>query len=185
MKKLVLTLGLLATALPVAQSQAAVPMLNLICGPGIDVHADEGGPVYIDGKEAELTVFNDNAYDAKLGETTISITINTDGTASGSYTGANRANGICNPAPGSAAAASSTAKIPFFNAECPGGISVHADEGGPVYLNGEEAAFTSFSPTYFEAKLAETTVSVTTMPDGTLDVSYTGAEKANGVCRLQ
>lgn len=95
MKKLVWALGLVTAAFPAAQAQAAVPMLNLICGPGIEVHADAGGPVFIDGEEAELTVFNDNAYDATLGDTIISITINTDGTASGSYTGPNRANGVC------------------------------------------------------------------------------------------
>lgn len=185
MKKLVLALGLVTTAFPTTQALAAVPALNLICGPGIEVLADAGGPVMIDGEEAELTVFNDNAYDATLGDTIISITINTDGTTSGFYTGPNRANGICNPAPGSSETASSTAKIPFFNAECPGDISVHADEGGPVYLNGEEAEFTSFSQTYFEAKGAQTTVSVTTMPDGALDVSYAGPGRANGVCQLQ
>ncbi|HDS1139672.1 TPA: hypothetical protein QDZ75_003744 [Stenotrophomonas maltophilia] len=26
------------------------------------------------------------------------------------------------------------AAVPFFNARCPGGIDVHADEGGPVYV---------------------------------------------------
>ncbi|MDP9759011.1 MULTISPECIES: hypothetical protein [Agrobacterium] len=26
--------------------------------------------------------------------------------------------------------------VPFLNATCPGNIDVHADAGGPVYLNG-------------------------------------------------
>lgn len=29
------------------------------------------------------------------------------------------------------------AKVPLFNATCGGGIEVHADEGGPVYINGK------------------------------------------------
>ena len=185
MKRLFLALGVVIPALAANPAQAAVPMLNLVCGPGIEVHADAGGPVYIDGKEAALTVLNDKAYDAKLGDTVISIGINTDGTASAVYTGANRANGICNPAPGSVEPVNDGATIPFFNAECPGDISVHAEEGGPVYLNGEEAAFRSFSQTYFEASLEQTTVSVTTTPDGNLDVSYTAAGGANGVCKLE
>lgn len=182
--RLIIALGVMTAGLAASPAQAAVPPLNLVCGPGIEVQAEAGGPVYIDGKEAALTVINDKAYDAKLGDTIISIGINTDGTTSSFYTGPNRANGICNPAPGSTEPVMSGATIPFFNAECPGDISVHADEGGPVYLNGEEAEFKSFSQTYFEASLEHTTVSVTTMPDGSLDVSYTAFGGANGVCRL-
>lgn len=185
MKRLVLALGFAAATLGTIPAQAAVPLLNYICADGIAVHADEGGPVYIDGVEAELEVFNDDYAEASLDGTTISISINTDGSPGVSYTGPGGANGICNPDPNAEQASMSGAKIPFFNAECPGNISVHADEGGPVYLNGEEAAFQSFSETYFEAQAGETTVSVTTMPDGTLDVSYTGANRANGVCKLQ
>ncbi|ODT71537.1 MAG: hypothetical protein ABS75_09250 [Pelagibacterium sp. SCN 63-23] len=92
---------------------------------------------------------------------------------------------MCNPTPGTETASTGGATIPFFNAECPGELFVHADEGGPVYLNGEEAEFTSFSETYFEAQGGDVTVSVTNMPDGTLDVSYTGPGRANGVCQLQ
>ena len=78
---------------------ARLPQLNLSCGPDIPVHSDAGGPVFINGKEASLKVFNDNyfeATDAAAG-VTISISINPDGTASGSYTGKHRANGICSP----------------------------------------------------------------------------------------
>ena len=31
------------------------------------------------------------------------------------------------------------AEIPFLNGTCPTGIDVHADQGGPVYINGAEA----------------------------------------------
>jgi hypothetical protein len=63
----------------------------------IQVHADRGGYVYINGKQAELKKFNNNAYDAKLkgGNVTISITINPDESVSISYTGPGRANGVC------------------------------------------------------------------------------------------
>lgn len=185
MKKLVLTIALLTASFMAVPAQAEIPQLNFICADGIAVHADEGGPVYIDGDEAALEVFNEAYSEASLDGTTISISSNTDGTPSLSYTGPAGANGICNPDPAAEPVSTGGATIPFFNAECPGDISVHADEGGPVYLNGEEAAFTSFSESYFEAKLGDTTVSVTKMPDGSLDVSYTGADRANGVCRLE
>ncbi|WP_210333215.1 MULTISPECIES: hypothetical protein [unclassified Ensifer] len=31
------------------------------------------------------------------------------------------------------------AEVPFFNATCPGRIEVHADQGGPVFINGSQA----------------------------------------------
>lgn len=84
---------------------------------------------------------------------------------------------------GPATAAAGT--VPLFNAECPTGLSVHGDEGGAVYLNGNEAKVTFFSPTYFEAALDGNTISVTTKDDGVLDVSYTGSGGANGVCTVK
>lgn len=81
--------------------------------------------------------------------------------------------------------ATAEAKVPFFNATCPGKIDVHADEGGPVYLNGKEAKLKVFNANYFEATLNKVTVSVTKNPDGSLSVSYTGPKRANGVCAVK
>lgn len=179
-----LFIGAAAAALSFTPAQAEVPAFDMTCADGVAVTAEAGGPVFIGGEEAALEVFNEDYTEATLGDVTISITINTDGTPSLSYTGAEGANGVCTPQVGSMAD-TGTAKISFFNAECPGDIAVHADDGGPVYLNGEEAAFTSFSESYYEAKQGEVTVSVTTMPDGTLDVSYTGPGRSDGVCTLK
>ena len=77
------------------------------------------------------------------------------------------------------------AKVPFFNATCPGKIDVHADEGGPVYLNGKEAKLKVVNANYFEATLNRVTVSVSKNPDGSLSVSYTGPKRANGVCAVK
>ncbi len=76
-------------------SAAGIPQLNYTCPTGIDLHADEGGYVYINGEEARLKKYNDNSYDATLRGITVSITLNPDGTASVSYTRRNGANGIC------------------------------------------------------------------------------------------
>ncbi len=82
-------------ALTATTSFAAIPQLNYTCPGKIEVHADQGGPVYINGKEAKLKVFNKNYYEAKGSGVTISITISPDGTPSVSYTGPGRNNGIC------------------------------------------------------------------------------------------
>lgn len=70
-------------------------MLNYSCPNDISVHADKGGPVYINGKEAKLKVFNDRYYEAKGSGVTVSININPDGSPSLSNTGKHGANGVC------------------------------------------------------------------------------------------
>ena len=77
------------------------------------------------------------------------------------------------------------AAIPMFNASCPGGVEVHADAGGPVYINGKEARLKKFNDNYFEAKGAGVTISLSINPDGSPGVSYTGKNKANGICEVK
>jgi glucose dehydrogenase len=83
-------------------------------------------------------------------------------------------------------AANAAAAIPMFNATCPGKLDVHADEGGPVYVNGRETTLKRFNDNYFEARDGKTgtTVSITRTPDGGMQVSYTGPKRANGACTL-
>ena len=76
-------------------AQADIPLLNYSCPEGLDVHADKGGPVYINGKETKLKKFNENYYEATGSGVTISISINPDGSPSVSYTGKQGAHGIC------------------------------------------------------------------------------------------
>lgn len=82
-------------ASPPASLKPHIPLFNAVCGGGIEVHADEGGPVFIDGQQTSLKKFNDNYYEASRGGLTISISIRPDGSLSLSFTGPNRANGIC------------------------------------------------------------------------------------------
>ena len=77
------------------------------------------------------------------------------------------------------------AKIPLVNATCPGKVEVHADEGGPIYINGKEARLKVFNDTYYEAHGAGVVVSVSINPDGSPSVSYTGKGGANGVCTVK
>lgn len=87
-------------------ASAAIPLLNYTCPGKLEVHADQGGPVYINGKEARLKRFNENFYEARGAGVTLSISINPDGTPEVSYTGANRANGICRQSAASSPASS-------------------------------------------------------------------------------
>ncbi|MHC9085523.1 DUF3011 domain-containing protein [Luteimonas sp. RIT-PG2_3] len=78
------------------------------------------------------------------------------------------------------------AAIPLFNGTCPGGVAVHADEGGPVYVNGREARVQRISDDYFEARDAREgiTLSIMRSTDGELNVSYTERSGSNGICSI-
>ena len=92
---LLATASLAAALCTGGEAQAKIPLVNATCPKNIEVHADEGGPIYINGKEAKLKKFNDNYFEAKGSGVTISLSINPDGSASVSYTGKHGANGVC------------------------------------------------------------------------------------------
>lgn len=75
-------------------------------------------------------------------------------------------------------------RIAFLNARCPGNLDVHADEGGPVYINGKEARFKPSNENYYEASDGGVTISVSRTTDGSQSVSYTGPGRANGMCEV-
>lgn len=74
--------------------------------------------------------------------------------------------------------------FPFFNAVCPGGIDVHADEGGYVYFNGKQAKLEKINREYYEATGSGITLSIAINPDETVTLTYTGKHGANGVCEV-
>lgn len=92
-----------------------------------------------------------------------------------------------NASDSAAAALAASGGLPLFNATCPGGLDVHGDQGGPVYVNGKEATLNKSNDNYYEAKDAATgtVISLSKNPDGSLSVSYTGRKGANGICQLQ
>ncbi|MDE1166449.1 MAG: hypothetical protein PW845_13960 [Pseudomonas sp.] len=83
------------------------------------------------------------------------------------------------------ACGAANAAIPLVNATCPGKIQVHADEGGPIYINGKEGKLKTFNQNYYEAQGSGVTISLSINPDGSADVSYTGKKKAHGVCEVK
>jgi hypothetical protein len=90
----VVTLSSLVIA--VTANAKGIPLMNYTCGSDISVHADKGGPVYINGKEAKLKKVNSNYYEATGSGITVSISFGSDGEPSLSYTGKRGVNGVCN-----------------------------------------------------------------------------------------
>ncbi|MEG1680919.1 MAG: DUF3011 domain-containing protein [Stenotrophomonas sp.] len=83
-------------------------------------------------------------------------------------------------------ATTANASIPLFNGSCPGGLEIHADDGGPVYVNGKETTLKRFNDNYYEARDSSSgvTLSISRSADGGTQVSYTGAGGRNGICSL-
>ena len=81
-------------------------------------------------------------------------------------------------------AGASKGGIPFFNATCPGGYEVHADQGGPIYIGGKETKLKKFNNNAFEATGSDITLSLTINPDGSPSLMYTGKHGANGICAI-
>ena len=92
MKKVLIIVFALTMA---GTASAALPQLNYECPGKIQMHSDEGGPVYINGKEAKLKKFNDNFYEAKGAGVTLSIS-NTGGQYDVSYN-SKQGSGVCQP----------------------------------------------------------------------------------------
>jgi hypothetical protein len=84
-----------STLLITGEVNAGIPLINLSCTDKIAVHADQGGPVYINGKQAKLKKFKDNHYEATIPGITVLISINADGSTSVSYTRKHGSNGMC------------------------------------------------------------------------------------------
>ena len=81
--------------LMVSSVYAEIPLLNFSCPNNIDVHADQGGPVYINGNQAKLKISNNNYYEAGDSGVTVSISINPDGSATVAYTDKRGTSGVC------------------------------------------------------------------------------------------
>jgi hypothetical protein len=81
-------------------------------------------------------------------------------------------------------ASAAQADVPFFNATCPGNVEIHADEGGPVFLNGAESQLHRFNSNYYEATHGPMTVSIEVHPDGSVGISYTRRGAGHGICQV-
>ncbi|WP_236234014.1 hypothetical protein [Pseudomonas tohonis] len=96
MTRLPITLLLLAAS---GIASAAIPRVDATCPGNLRVHARDGGPVYLNGKEARVKSFSDTYLEASNAEVTVSLSIDPDGTVQVSYTGKHKAHGICQVEP--------------------------------------------------------------------------------------
>lgn len=76
------------------------------------------------------------------------------------------------------------ARVPAFNAACPGRIEVQA-ERGDVFINGQPARVKRFNDGYSEARLGPIVVSIATAPDGRTSVSYAVRGGGKGICMVR
>ena len=108
----------------------------------------------------------------------------TDGAAMDAAAAESAAGQTSMPAPEGVGAPGPMASIAMINATCPGDIAFHADDGGPAYINGEEADVAVSNENYYEATGGGVTVSVSSEAGANPSVSYTGAGGANGICTI-
>jgi hypothetical protein len=95
MPKPLLLFPALSLILAAPAAAAMLPQFDAACGGMMEVH-EEGGAVFINGKEAKLAKQDDGSYQATRGGTTVSISVHRDGSLSVSYTGKKGAGGDCN-----------------------------------------------------------------------------------------
>ncbi len=122
MKKVLIAAITLAMA---GAASAAIPQLNYECPGQIQMHSDEGGPVYINGKEAKLKKYSEEFYEAKGAGVTLSIS-NTGGQYDVSYT-SKKGSGTCQPGSSAAPAAATSHKASPAEKACLKAVSDKTD----------------------------------------------------------
>lgn len=74
---------------------AKIPRLDAKCGDDITVHAEEGGPVLIDGKDSKIKTIDENHYEARDHKILITIAVGADGSPTLTYARKNGPSGGC------------------------------------------------------------------------------------------
>ena len=74
-------------------------------------------------------------------------------------------------------------RMPPLNFECPDGIKVQTNDGGPVFINGRIASLKKISDDSYDAILEKVTISIVRNPDQSWSASYAGPKGAKGVCK--
>lgn len=78
------------------------------------------------------------------------------------------------------------AAIPLTDAICADNIEVHAEEDGPIYVNGRETSVKQLDENHYEAFDSESgvTVSLRLKPNGGVDVSSSGHDAMGSACAV-
>lgn len=135
-------------AITAGVAQAAIPTMNYSCPTGIELHIQEGGYAYLNGKAAQLKIFNDNYFEVKNQHVSVEVMSNPDGMRTVSYTGKRGAHGICSAMPDTKPAATSAAKT-----------STEQPKNMPAYCKGEAAGQFNTKPVYIQIGKTAKTIS--------------------------
>jgi hypothetical protein len=96
MNRLLISTALLAAT--AAANAASLPKFEVTCPGDLSVRAEAGGPVHINDKQATLSKFSEQYYEAKGEGLTIAISLKADGSPSVSSAGKQGASGACQSA---------------------------------------------------------------------------------------
>ncbi|WP_211227634.1 hypothetical protein [Chitinibacter tainanensis] len=121
-------------------AHAEIPTMNYSCPTGIELHVDQGGYAYLNGKKAKLKVTSKDYFTVSGNGVSVDVMTNPDGTRTVSYTGKHGANGMCSEANFSAAAA--TTPAPKKAGPMPKNM--------PAYCKGEAAGQFNTKPIYIQ-----------------------------------
>ncbi|MCU7646026.1 hypothetical protein [Pseudomonas piscis] len=93
MRKILLLGALLSVA--GAACAEGVPLFNVACPGNLAVSADQGGPVYINGKAVQSIAVDDRHFQARIQEATLSISVEDDESVTVKYSGKHGTNLVC------------------------------------------------------------------------------------------
>ncbi|MGE7957046.1 hypothetical protein ACQKQA_10700 [Pseudomonas sp. NPDC089530] len=93
MKKILLSCAL--SLLTSAAHAEGIPLFNVDCPGEVPVSAEQGGPVFINGKQAQTKTVNERYFEAKGAGVTVSISVEDDDSVVVTYTGKQGDSGIC------------------------------------------------------------------------------------------
>ncbi|QIH08740.1 MULTISPECIES: hypothetical protein [unclassified Pseudomonas] len=89
-----LLLGTFMIITGTAQAEG-IPLFNVACPGNLAVSADQGGPVYINGKEVKSTAVDDRHFQVKAGEANLPISVEADDSVTVNYTDKHGASHLC------------------------------------------------------------------------------------------
>lgn len=143
-------LSFVASALcMVGTANAGIPFFNATCPGNIEVHADQGGPVFFNGKKGIIKKSQASYYEVAGAGITLSIAINPDGSPLLTYTGKRGANGVCTLSEGNTSSTGGTDAPP--TAESNSGSGKPISPGNmPAYCRGEAAGQFGTKPMYIK-----------------------------------
>ncbi|MGC5700865.1 hypothetical protein J4P02_11765 [Pseudomonas sp. NFXW11] len=90
----ILLLGTLTLFTGVAHA-GDIPLFNVSCPGNLAVSADQGGPVYINGKVVASSAVDDRHFQVKTAEVSLSISVEDDDSVTVKYSDKHGASGLC------------------------------------------------------------------------------------------